>query len=388
MIKQATIIFCCLLTTGLCRSQQGTAPKTEKPDPVAANLLDVLFATNEDCDLLINEEAKGPLSKSSFRYIKLAPGAYRYKAKSKTTGDELSEAFTVSETGTNEVFMDLLYTVDAKTEERAKLKSTVASTMQGSAKAAKPQAAPGQDERVAATSKEAQAETINALLSNAVLMKGGSFVMGNNRAPSRDEAEHPVTLGPFYFSKYEVTQHQWETMMGFNPSVVTNCPTCPVENVSWEDAMGFIRKLNAVSDQKFRLPTEAEWEYVARFGGRAEVEKAGGQEAYIKKTAWYFSNAESKAHPVGRKEPNAAGIFDLTGNVSEWCLDWYSPAFYKEDYNQRDPEGPAAGREKVIRGGNFKDYVGDRFRPSFRNKRIPTGKSNEVGFRVVIEAAK
>lgn len=382
MIKQTTIFFACLLLALSGRPQQPPASKTEKPNPVAANLLDVLFATNEDCDLLINEEAKGLLSRNDFRYIKLAPGAYRYKAKSKTTGDELSETFTVSETGTNEVFMDLLYTVDAKTEERAKLKGTVA------LKTAKTQTAPRQDEKITLTSKEAQAETLNALLSNTVLMKGGSFVMGNNRAPARDETEHPVTLSPFYFSKYEITQHQWETIMGSNPSIANGCPTCPVENVSWEDAMAFIRKLNSMSDQKFRLPTEAEWEYAARFGGRAEVEKAGGQEAYIKKTAWYFSNAESKVHPVGRKDPNVAGIFDLTGNVSEWCLDWYSVGYYKENYNQRNPEGPSLGKERVIRGGNFKDYVGDRFRPSFRNKRIPTGKSNEVGFRVVIEAAK
>ncbi len=365
---------------------QSSAGKTEKPAAVSANGIEVLFATNDDCNLFINNDPKGALSKSSFLYVKLAPGSYLYRVKSKATGDELSEAFTVAENATNEVFADLLYTVDVKTEERARVAAaaTPANTTSPSIQAT---AAVNRisEKKTPINNKEAQAETINILVSNAVLIKGGSFVMGNNRARVTDETEHPVTLNAFYFSKYEVTQYQWETLMGYNPSVNKNCPTCPVENVSWEEAMLFIRKLNAISEQKFRLPTEAEWECVARMGGKAEVEKAGGQEAYIKKTAWYFSNAESREHPVGRREPNEAGIYDLTGNVSEWCYDWYSTGFYKEELNQKNPEGPSLGKEKVIRGGNFKDYIGDRFRPSFRNKRIPTAKSNEVGFRLVME---
>lgn len=212
--------------------------------------------------------------------------------------------------------------------------------------------------------------------------------MGNNRAPVPDEAEHTVTLRPFHFGKYEVTQDQWQTIMGYNPSLNKACPTCPVDNVSWEEVMHFVRKLNSISNRTFRLPTEAEWEYVAKLGGKAEVDKAGGQEAYIKKAAWYFANSLGHTHPVGTKAPDVAGIYDLIGNVSEWCLDWYGPSFYKEQYNQNNPEGPPQGKEKVIRGGNYKDFVGDRFRPSFRNKRPPAGKSSELGFRLVIEPAE
>src|SRR5439155_8026497 len=97
-------------------------------------------------------------------------------------------------------------------------------------------------------------------------------------------------------------------------------------------------------------------------------------------------NAGSKPHPVGRKDPNEAGIYDLTGNVSEWCFDWYNPTFYKAERNHSNPKGPSTGKERVVRGGNFKDYVGDRFRPSFRNKRSPSSKSNELGFRLVLES--
>jgi formylglycine-generating enzyme required for sulfatase activity len=225
----------------------------------------------------------------------------------------------------------------------------------------------------------------NAIFSSMTAVKGGSFVMGNNRSPAADEAEHSVMLKPFRLGRYEVTQEQWETVMGYNPSVNKDCPACPVENVSWEEVMIFIRRLNNLSNQRYRLPTEAEWEFVAKAGGKAEIEKAGGTEEYIKKTAWGFVNSDGKTHPVGKKQPNALGIYDLTGNVSEWCMDWYGAFFYKEDFTEKDPEGPPLGKEKTVRGGNYKDYVGDRFRPSFRNKLNPKSKSGQVGFRLVME---
>jgi formylglycine-generating enzyme required for sulfatase activity len=158
-----------------------------------------------------------------------------------------------------------------------------------------------------------------------------------------------------------------------------------VENISWEEAMVFVRKLNGITGRKFRLPTEAEWEYVARMGGKAEIDKAGGAEAYIRKAAWAFTNSENKTHPVGKKQPNVSGVFVLFGNVSEWCMDWYGAFFYKEDFTEKDPAGPPLGKDKVIRGGNYKDFAGDRFRPSFRNKANPKAKGSEIGLRLVME---
>ncbi|GAA4730784.1 formylglycine-generating enzyme family protein [Flavisolibacter ginsenosidimutans] len=388
MTKKIACWLCCLLFFGTGWGQQESGksqPAKNNADTAAIQVIDVLFATNDDCDLYINGEAKGSVLKTDFRYLKLAPGDYRYRVKSKTTGDELSDVFTVSEEGTNEVFLDMLYVIDEKAAERTRLQNAGfpldTATQNKNFAGTKAR-------RTVLTKEEAQKETVNFLLSNAVLIKGGSFTMGNNRAPARDEAEHSVTLSPFYFSKFEVTQHQWQSIMGYNPSANKGCETCPVENVSWEDAVRFVRRLDSLSNRKFRLPTEAEWEYVARTGGKDEIDKAGGQEAYIKKTAWYFSNAQSKPHPVGRREPNAAGIYDMTGNVSEWCSDWYSPGFYKVERSRLNPAGPVTGKEKVIRGGNFKDYVGDHFRPSFRNKRTPASKSNEVGFRVVLSLSE
>jgi formylglycine-generating enzyme required for sulfatase activity len=172
--------------------------------------------------------------------------------------------------------------------------------------------------------------------------------------------------------------------MGSNPSLHTGCKTCPVENVSWEEVMIFIRKINSLSGKTFRLPTEAEWEYVAKFGGKEEIEKAGGAEEYIKKTAWASVNSGNQSQPIGKKQPNTVGIYDLTGNVPEWCFDWYDALFYKQEFTDKNPQGPPLGKDKVIRGGNYRDYIGDRFRPSFRNKMNPKSKSSEVGFRLVM----
>ena len=289
----------------------------------------------------------------------------------------------MAEGKTNEIFIDLLYVVDEKAAERERVKN--ASVVIPVVFDTKTSGTDKPDMKNAIKSKDPEKDVITSLTGNMVKIKGGNFIMGNNRSPLKDEVEHPVAINTIYFSKYEVTQHQWETIMGYNPSFNRNCATCPVDNVSWEEVVRFIRKLNAISSKKFRLPTEAEWEFVAKIGGKVEVDTAGGQEAYIKKTAWFFGNANKETQPVGLRQPNVAGIFDMMGNVSEWCSDWYSPVYTKEDFNQLNPEGPPLGKEKVIRGGNYKDYLGDRFRPSLRTKRIPTEKGSELGFRLVMD---
>ncbi len=355
---------------------------TEEWDTTAKILLDVLFATNEDCDLYINDEFKGIVTKSEFKYLKLIPGKYVYKVVSKTTSDEFKESFSVKEGEANEIFIDLLYVIDEKKKQRENLEKTKEDRQQ--AVQSLKETADNKQEQNQADNKKAE-RTISELEANMVAIKGSNFIMGNNKAPSEDEVEHPVTINSVRFSKYEVTQQQWESIMGYNPSINKNCSTCPVENISWEEAMKFIRKINVISNKKFRLPTEAEWEYVARIGGKTEIEKEGGPEEYIKRTAWYFGNSEKRTHPVGQKQPNVAGIYDLLGNVSEWCSDWYAPNYYKDENNQMNPEGPPLGKEKVVRGGSFNDYSGDRFRPSLRNKQKPTTKSADIGFRLVMD---
>jgi formylglycine-generating enzyme required for sulfatase activity len=365
------ILFIALIITGECWSQ--TVAATD-PLPVRKVLRNVLFATNEDCDLSIAGEYNGPVTKTAHLQLTLAPGNYRYKVLSRSSTDEIEENFTVRDTGLNEIFIDLLYVIDQnqqtpkKTIERSSTRND-----------------PPDIEHVA-NIKPATEPTavISNMLENMVSINGGSFIMGNNKAPAKDELEHTVTINSILFSKYEVTQGQWQAVMGNNPSGNKGCNTCPVENVSWEDAIKFIKKINVLSDKKFRLPTEAEWEYVARLGGKEEIDNAGGPEEFIKATAWYFANSDKKTHPVGQLQPNAAGVFDLFGNVSEWCADWYSPDYFKEE-NQKNPEGPPLGKEKSVRGASYLEYSGDRFRPSLRNKLNPVAKEKSIGFRMVMD---
>ncbi len=424
-----------------------------KDTGISAILLDVLFATNEDCDLYVGEEFKGTVNRSKHKYLKLPPGSYVYKAKSKSTFDELKETFVVRDGDSNEVFIDLLYVVDENSQQRESIKnknlidsqilvstknkiitpklesnkiepnkeaenktiipSTEEKKIEPNKETGKKIIVPKPEEKKIETSEEKKIEPykevekkivvpkpeekkiptnkkaedvfINAILSDMVSINEGNFIMGNNKAQSNDEIEHPVTIGPLLFSRYEVTQQQWENVMGYNPSNNKDCSTCPVENVSWEEAMDFIIKLNEISNKKFRLPTEAEWEYVAKIGGKSEIDKEGGPEKYIKKTAWYSGNSNKKTHPVGEKQPNVSGIYDLLGNVSEWCADWYEADFYKKAKSQKNPGGPISGTEKVIRGGSYNDSSADRFRPSLRNKLKPESKSLDIGFRIVME---
>lgn len=341
---------------------------------------DVMFATNEDCRLFIDGEGKGNLFKSNFLYVKLPAGTYHFIAKSKTTGDEWRDSFSVVTGKPNEVFVDMLLAAEAG--ERLRAESKKSETLMAGSNI---KSNTGSDNQSYEKTKEVVQATIHTLIAGMVPVKGGTFVMGNNHSPAADEAEHPVMLRPFFMSKYEITQQQWIGIMGYNPSSNKNCPNCPVENVSWEEVMIFIRKINSMGKRQFRLPTEAEWEYVARMGGKSEIDMAGGIEAYIRKTAWAYVNSNNKTHHVGKKQPNVAGIFDLFGNVSEWCMDWYGAFYFKEDFTENNPEGPPLGKDKIIRGGNYKDYIGDRFRPSFRNKMNPKTKTSEIGFRLVME---
>ena len=282
-----------------------------KKDTTGNNLVlqEVLFATNEDCELFINGDFKTAISKSAHKYVKLATGRYVYKARSKQLPDELEQSFIVNESKENEIFIDLLYFLDERKALRESLKGNKVKTSPASnSKNAKTNSV---TTITAPVTYESEKELIEAFESNMVTINGGSFIMGNNKAPAIDETEHTVTLSSVRFSKYEVTQQQWEKVMGYNPSDNKGCKNCPVDNVSWEEVIKFIKKLNVAGNKKFRLPTEAEWEYVARLGGAEEIEKAGGIEAYIKNTAWYFGNADKKTHHVGMKHPTNTGIHDL-----------------------------------------------------------------------------
>jgi len=217
-----------------------------------------------------------------------------------------------------------------------------------------------------------------------VFVKAGTFTMGctseqGNDCYDREKPAHQVTLSDFYIGKYEVTQKQWTAMMGSNPSNFKNCDNCPVEGVSWNDVQEFIKKLNRKTGKNYRLPTEAEWEYAARGGNQSKGYKYSGSNK-LGDVGWYDNNSGSKTHPVGQKSANELGIYDMSGNVYEWCSDRYGS--YSSS-SQRNPQGASSGSIRVLRGGSWFSSA-EYCRLSVRNYNIPDYRINGNGFRLVV----
>lgn len=245
----------------------------------------------------------------------------------------------------------------------------------------------------------AQSEDIDRqVVTNVIGMKlalipPGRFLMGSSatllEADSDEQPQHRVTISePFYIGVYEVTQHEFAEVMGSNPSVIaaSDSSTHPVNNVNWRDSEEFCRQLTLLDGHIYRLPTEAEWEYACR-AGRGQKWSCGDDQSELRRHGWYFETAEGKGHSVGLLKPNAFGLFDMHGNVAEWCQDWYDSEYYEESGNV-DPPGPVSSDSdfrpttRVVRGGNW-DNTATRCRSAFRGSNSPTVKSSRTGFRVV-----
>jgi sulfatase modifying factor 1 len=215
-----------------------------------------------------------------------------------------------------------------------------------------------------------------------ILVKGGCYQMGDTfgDGDSDEKPVHEVCVDDFYIGKFEVTQGQWKAIMGNNPSHFSSCgDNCPVEQVSYNDIQEFINKLNQRSGGgKYRLPTEAEWEYAARSGGKSEKYSGGND---VDSVAWYSSNSGSKTHPVGQKKPNGLGIYDMSGNVWEWVQDWYDGNYYKNS-PRNNPTGPNSGFRRVSRGGSWGSYA-RLVRAANRGSYTPDDRYNRLGFRLV-----
>ena len=213
------------------------------------------------------------------------------------------------------------------------------------------------------------------------LVPAGKFKMGDPRKNiidilmNKQGKQHEVTLTkPFYMGKFEVTQEQWESVMGKNPSS-TKGAKLPVTNATWEDCQEFIKKLNAKTDGGYRLPTESEWEYACRAGTTTAYSFG---DKITPKDANYDDSKIRKPVAVGSYKPNAFGLYDMHGNVWEWCEDWYG------DYPKgavTDPRGPASGATRVTRGGSF-DFTGSRAPSSYRYSLSPTARYYYAGFRL------
>lgn len=254
-----------------------------------------------------------------------------------------------------------------------------------------------------ATARRAEADKrygLQALFdgSGFVRIPAGEFQMGSQTGADDERPVHRVRISrAFELGKFEVTQTQWEAVMQRPPdahapahqepaaSSTSNTPvnpshfkgpTLPVENVSWEDVQQFLQRLNALDkEHQYRLPTEAEWEYACRAGNSSE--QTDGLDA----RAWYKVNANGRTQPVGQKQPNAWGLYDMQGNVWEWVQDWYAPDYYSRS-QAADPPGAGPAAYKVYRGGSWYSSAGD-CRASLRGLDSPTNHYYSLGFRLV-----
>ena len=212
-----------------------------------------------------------------------------------------------------------------------------------------------------------------------VFVEGGTFNMGctpeqGSDCGGEEKPVNKVTLSSYYIGKYEVTQGLWEKVLKKSPSSFGGCDECPVENVSWEDCIEFINKLNELTGKDYRLPTEAQWEYAARGGNKSQGNKfAGGNDMYD--LGWYAENSAKKPHKVGLKKPNELGLFDMSGNVWEWCRDWYGAY---ESSSQSNPIGANSGESRVRRGGSWYS-LGNSCRVSIRYTGTPSGRTGDLG---------
>jgi formylglycine-generating enzyme required for sulfatase activity len=216
-----------------------------------------------------------------------------------------------------------------------------------------------------------------------IRIPAGRFLMGSDDDDADESPVRQVTISkPFYLGKYEVTQEQWERVMGNNPSEFKGAKN-PVDRVSWNDCQEFMKKLNAQVNGSgvFRLPTEAEWEYACRARSRTRY-SFGDDRAKSHDYAWFRSNSGHRTQPVGRKKPNPWGLYDMHGNLWEWCFDWYGENYY-QTRPQVDPTGPVTGNRRVLRGASW-DNSELVCRSANRGMGGPTTRDSRHGFRVAV----
>lgn len=225
--------------------------------------------------------------------------------------------------------------------------------------------------------------TVEGVTFRMVKVEGGTFQMGLSYVGENCDPVHDVTLSSYYIGETEVTWGLWTAVMGSNHQYYDLDDNCPVGGVSWDDCQEFIRKLNQLTGRTFSLPTEAQWEFAARGGNKSCGYEFSGSHI-IDDVAWYYDNSSGHTHPVGTRQANELGLYDMSGNVREWCRDWYG------EYSsspQTDPTGASTGKDRVLRGGGYySGYYNDAYecRSIDRERTEPDDYHVTYGFRLVL----
>jgi formylglycine-generating enzyme required for sulfatase activity len=241
---------------------------------------------------------------------------------------------------------------------------------------------------ISGVAQSAKSDSVKLKEPEMVFVEGGTFAMGlikeeASRGFGKTPRTHEVTLSSFSIGRYEVTQSEWQAVMGdsLNLSLHAGCWNCPVEDVSWNEVQLFIQKLNHLTGRHYQLPTEAQWEFAARGGKKSKGYKYAGSDN-IDDVALMGGTFTSQTQPVGKKRPNELEIYDMAGNVSEWCQDWFNT-----DYRSRpetDPKGPSSGYGHVIRGGSWGVHPEECQIANDGRMAYPNDRSAKVGFRLVL----
>ncbi len=363
------------------KPQKSSAPLIKNPSPAApfVNAF-LLVQTDLPVYIIINGGARYFVSPTDIaKKLPLDVGANIVSVKPADGGtDGYENTVTVNQSG-NKLFKVKLLEERKAAQERQKPKPVQEETLRPTN--AVVNNAPPKNELPAKKEETAVKEDLLAheFSRLMVLVKGGNFQMGGER----EKPIHPVMLHDFYISKYEVTQRQWRTVMGTLPKKLTNvgCNDCPVEQVSWNEVQEFLNKLTQRTGIKYRLPTEAEWEYAARGGQTKAGEGYTSGPVPLKDAGWYRANSSKKTHPVGQKMPNALGLYDMQGNVWEWCRDWFSTDYYSKS-PVNNPVNLDEEKYRVIRGGSL-DTDSEAASLTSRDGYKPDNNNGYVGFRLV-----